>query len=93
MTLFSHQNRERSEKARRTYAAFELAHTLVDFLAAICFLIGSILFFWPVYETAAIWLFVVGSFFFAMKPTLRLVRELKLAAMGDAEDLANRYRD
>ncbi|MGP6088111.1 YrhK family protein [Antarctobacter jejuensis] len=93
MTLFSHQNRERSEATRRTYAAFELAHTIVDFLAAICFLIGSILFFWSAYETPAIWLFVIGSFFFAMKPTLRLVRELRLAAMGDAEDLAKRYRE
>ena len=91
MPLFSHENRERNEDTRRLYAAFEIAHTVVDFLAAICFLIGSVLFFWKAYETAAIWLFVVGSFFFAMKPTLRLVRELKLAAMGDEEDLAKRF--
>ncbi|MFW2541202.1 YrhK family protein [Primorskyibacter sp. 2E107] len=91
MTLFSHENRQKTPETRRIFAAFEIAHTLVDFTAAICFLIGSILFFWKAYETPAIWLFVIGSFFFAMKPTLKLIRELKLAAMGDAEDLADRY--
>ncbi|GGF69963.1 YrhK-like protein [Mameliella alba] len=93
MALFTHENRQRSADSRRVYAAFEIAHTTVDFIAAFCFLIGSILFFWPEWETQAIWLFVIGSVFFALKPTLRLVRELRLAAMGDAEDLAERYRD
>ncbi|CUH78258.1 YrhK family protein [Tropicibacter naphthalenivorans] len=93
MTLFTHENRQKTDRSRRLYAAFEIAHTIVDFLAAICFLIGSILFFWKAYETPAIWLFVIGSAFFALKPTLRLIRELKLAAMGDAEDLAERFRD
>ncbi|WP_425098135.1 YrhK family protein [Tropicibacter sp. S64] len=91
MSLFSHENRQKTTETRRLFAAFEIAHTIVDFLAAFCFLIGSILFFWPVYETPAIWLFVIGSFFFAMKPTLKLIREVKLAAMGDADDLAQRY--
>lgn len=93
MPLFSHENRERSDETRRIYAAFEIAHTMVDFAAAMCFLVGSVLFFYPDYQTPAIWLFVVGSVFFALKPTLRLVRELKLAAMGDSEDLADRFRD
>lgn len=93
MTLFSHENRERSAESRRVFAAFEIAHTIVDFIAAFCFLIGSVLFFWAAWETVAIWFFVVGSACFALKPTLRLVRELKLAAMGDTKDLAERYRD
>lgn len=93
MPLFSHENRQRSADTRRVYAYFEIAHTLVDFTAAICFLIGSILFFWPEYETPAVWLFVVGSACFALKPTLRLIREVKLAAMGAQETLAERYRD
>ena len=70
---------------------FEILHTMADFMAAIAFLIGSILFFWPVFEVTAIWCFVVGSVFFCLKPTLRLVRELKLASIGDTDDLARRY--
>lgn len=90
MQLFHHENRQKTARSRRVYALFELAHTAVDFSAAMCFLVGSILFFWQSLETAAIWFFVVGSVLFAVKPTLRLVRELKLAAMGDADDLADR---
>ena len=90
MAIFRHENRTRSERARRYYAASEILHTAVDFVAALSFLVGSILFFWKSLETAAISLFVIGSFFFAMKPTIRLVRELRLAAMGDEADLAGR---
>ncbi len=88
MTLFHPDNRTKSHRSRAFYAATEIAYTAVDFGAAISFLVGSILFFWQSTETAAIWLFVVGSFLFAMKPTIRLFREIRLAAMGDEEDLA-----
>lgn len=54
MKLFRHENRERNHDTRRIYALYELAYTLVDFGAAICFLIGSVLFFWPSVETPAI---------------------------------------
>lgn len=91
MRLFRHENRQRNAASRRVYAAFELAHTIVDFLAAICFLAGSVLFFWKAHETQAVWLFVIGSACFCLKPTLRLMREVKLASMGDAEDLARRF--
>ncbi|QYX57381.1 YrhK family protein [Roseovarius sp. SCSIO 43702] len=89
--LFHLSNRTRSEKSQRLYAAFEIADTVIAFLAAISFLVGSILFLWQDYETPAIWLFIVGSAFFCLKPTVRLVREIRLASMGDEEDLAKRY--
>lgn len=91
MRLFSHHNRERNAATRRIYAAYELAYTIVDFLAALSFLAGSILFFWKAYEAAAIWLFVIGSGFFLLKPSLRLAREFKLLSMGHTEDLAERF--
>ena len=40
---------------------YEVASIVNDFLIAIWFLIGSILFLFPEYEKAAAWLFVVGS--------------------------------
>ena len=91
MQLFRHQNRDRNAATDRIYAAYELAYTIVDFLAALSFLAGSIMFFWKEYETPAIWLFVVGSAFFFLKPTIRLTREIRLASMGDTEDLAERF--
>ncbi|QFU09816.1 hypothetical protein PARPLA_00621 [Rhodobacteraceae bacterium THAF1] len=88
--LFHHANRQKSERSKRFYARVEMAYTLVDFTAAMCFVIGSVLFFWPTWETLAIWFFVIGSVCFAVKPTLKLWREVKLAAMDDNKDLSER---
>ncbi|MBU2961009.1 YrhK family protein [Citreicella sp. C3M06] len=93
MKLFRHENRERSPDTRRVYALFEIAHTAVDFAAAVCFTIGSVLFFWAQYETQAIWLFTIGSLCFMAKPTLKLAREIKLYRMGKIDSLASRYED
>ncbi len=90
MNLFRHENRQQSERSRRIYAITEVAYTAVDFGAAMCFLVGSVMFFWDSLYTAAVWLFVVGSFLFAVKPTIKFGREVKLAAMGDEKSLANR---
>lgn len=90
MQLFRHRTRELNDETRRVYAAYEIAHTAVDFLAALSFLIGSILFFWAKWETEAVWLFVIGSVFFMMKPTLRLIREIQLYRMGNVDQLAKR---
>ncbi len=93
MKLFQHENRQASEESRLLYARFEVAYTLVEFLAAILFIIGSIMFFYETMQTAGTWMFLIGSFFFATKPTLRVIREIKLYRMGDVADLAQRYRD
>ncbi|AKO98317.1 MAG: YrhK family protein [Marinovum algicola] len=91
MPLFYHRNREETSESRRIYALFELAYTAVDFSAATCFIIGSVMFFFDAWQTPATWMFLIGSVLFAAKPTLRLVRELRLAAEGDEEDLAERF--
>ena len=89
--LFSRDHRQGTDRQRRIYAAFEIAYTFVDFAAAICFVIGSVMFFFEEWQTPGTWLFLIGSILFALKPTLRLARELKLAAMGDDTDLADRF--
>jgi uncharacterized membrane protein YgdD (TMEM256/DUF423 family) len=91
--LFSHEARQQSAQARRLYARFEIAHTAVDFLAALAFLVGSILFFSPSTQYSATWLFVIGSLFFAAKPTLRLTREIRLYRLGRLERLAERAEE
>lgn len=93
MHLFRHRNRTEDERSRRIYAAYELAYTIVDFCAALSFLVGSILFFWQEWETQAIWLFVIGSVLFMTKPAIRFAREVKLAAKGDVDNLADRLSD
>ncbi|WP_368484139.1 YrhK family protein [Phaeobacter sp. HF9A] len=72
---------------------FEIAHTCADFGAALCFVIGSIFFFYSSLVTAGTWFFLLGSVLFAAKPTIRLIREVKLAAMGKDDVLAERLND
>lgn len=90
MPLFHHENRQASPEAKAFYARVEIAYKIVDFSAAALFLVGSFLFFSEATQTLATWLFVLGSAAFAMKPTLRLWREVKLYRMGKTTRLAER---
>ena len=88
--LFDKDYRDTSRKARRIHATFEIAYTIVDLGAALCFVVGSVMFLSDAWQRPGTWLFIVGSLLFAVKPTLRFARELRLAAMGDTGDLAER---
>ncbi len=82
--------RGQSERHKRIYALYELAYTLIDASAALLFIVGSIMFFSSAWVYTGTWCFLVGSAFFATKPTLRVVREFHLLRLGDYEDLAER---
>jgi len=82
MKLFDTKFHEMDDDSRRVYALYEMAHTLVDLGAALCFIVGSFFFFSDELQYAGTWLFVIGSFLFAVKPTLRFARELKLLRLG-----------
>jgi hypothetical protein len=86
--LFDPRDREITPQQARRYALFEVLHTVVDFAAAFLFIIGSILFFFEQTMLAGTWCFLVGSFFFATKPTIRLAREIWLARSKDVDRLA-----
>lgn len=65
-----------AQHAALVRARYAWMHLLVDFAAAFLFVVGSALFFYPSQEKAATWCFLVGSMFFAFKPTIRLVSRL-----------------
>ena len=71
----------------RTHAIYQWIHLLVDFAAAAMFVVGSILFLQPGLERAGSWLFLVGSIFFAMKPTVRLLRVLHLRRLASEAEI------
>ena len=73
---------QQQEQYRRTHAIYQWIHLLVDFSAAAMFVVGSILFLEPSLERAGSWLFLIGSIFFAMKPTVRLLRVLHLRRLA-----------
>ena len=65
---------------------YQVVRTLVDFGAAVCFVIGSAFFFFRSTTTEADWLFLVGSILFALKPTIDVVRSLHLNRLPGQQD-------
>ncbi|WP_232830426.1 YrhK family protein [Oceanicella sp. SM1341] len=93
MKLFDPKTRFSGQRNQKIYAAYEIAYTAVDFSAALLFLAGSFLFFREATQTAGTWLFVIGSVCFALKPTIRLVRELHYWRAGSLDTLARRAEE
>jgi hypothetical protein len=60
------------------YWHYQVVRTAVDFGAVACFVVGSAFFFFASTTRAADWLFLVGSLFFALKPTIDMVRSAHL---------------
>jgi ABC-type proline/glycine betaine transport system permease subunit len=88
--MFDPKTRTKTHANARLYAIYEVAYTFVDFLAAFLFIIGSILFFDTETVTFGTWLFLIGSICFALKPTIRLTREIHYYRIGRIEELAKR---
>ncbi|MBO0344595.1 YrhK family protein [Roseibium limicola] len=81
MKPFNQRLRTASHTHTEVVRRYELARTLVEFLAAVMFIIGSVFFFYESLTYAGTWLFVVGSVLFAVRPTIRLMLELHLARL------------
>ncbi len=91
MALFKLSRHRRYVSDEEYYAWFELAYTTVDVCAALLFVVGSIMFFSTEWLTAGTWCFLIGSLCFALKPTLRIIRELRYVRDNDLQDLAKRF--
>ncbi len=70
----------------RIYGIYERIYTAFDTVAAWCFVVGSAMYFEPTLQTEGTWLFLVGSLFFAAKPTVRFLREHHLSRLPLPDD-------
>lgn len=85
MKLFDQSLRTRSKHHGEIVQLYEFLRTFIEFLAAVCFVVGSIFFFSPAWVYTGTWLFLVGSVFFAVRPTVRLLLEFHLTRLPVAE--------
>lgn len=92
MKLFDATNHTRTQAHREIHAYAALAYTLVDFTAALMFIIGSVLFFDKSTVYTGTWLFLIGSICFALRPTITLLREIAYIRLGDYQDAAGDLR-
>lgn len=70
-----------SPRHAEIYGFYERLYTIVDFLAALLFVVGSILFFYDALVYTGTWFFLVGSVLFGARPTVKLLREFHLARL------------
>lgn len=57
---------------------YEVASMLNDILTGLWFVVGSVFFFYDALQTAAIWLFLIGSTELLIRPILRIARDVHL---------------
>lgn len=57
---------------------YEVASIFNDFVIAVFFFVGSILFLYPSMERAGVWCFIIGSFQIGIRPTIRLAAHIHL---------------
>lgn len=88
MALFRHSNRQHSEKSKTIYARYQLAYTAVDFAASLTFVAGSVMYLTGLPDQQVVWTYLIGSVLFAAKPTLRILREIRLYRLGHVDHLA-----
>lgn len=88
MILFNPDKHTRSDEHKKIYAYCELAYTIVDFSAAVLFVIGSILFFSEATTYIGTWLFLVGSVLFGLRPTIKLYREFAYLRVEDYDGIS-----
>ena len=63
---------------------YEVISIVNDFLIASWFLIGSVLFLFPHWETVGVWLFIVGSVQFLIRPTIRLIAHIHIQRVPES---------
>lgn len=63
---------------------YEVISIINDFFIAIWFLLGSVLFLYPSLEKIAIWLFIIGSVQFLIRPTIRLFAHIHVQRVPDS---------
>ncbi|WP_422373448.1 YrhK family protein [Hoeflea sp.] len=93
MPIFKPSHRRQYVSDKVFYAWFELIYTFVDVSAALLFIIGSVMFFSENWQTAGTWCFLFGSICFALKPTMRIIREVRYFRENDLDDLAKRFEN
>lgn len=68
-------DRELLEAEKRIHERYEWLHIANDYISALLFLVGSVLFLWEDLQKTATWFFIIGSVFFLFAPLLRTLNK------------------
>ncbi len=81
MKGFDPRRETASPRHAQVAGRYQNVYTLVEFAAAVAFLIGSAFFFDRNLTVAADWLFLAGSFLFAVRPTVAVAQQVHLSRL------------
>jgi hypothetical protein len=81
-----------TDRHSTVYGGYQRLYDGVDALAAIAFIVGSALFFREATQTAATWLFLIGSVFFAVRPLIHLARDFHMGQLSERRETGNGIR-
>jgi hypothetical protein len=72
---------------------FEVASIANELLVALCFTVGSVVFFWEELFNLGVTLFVVGSVLIGIHPLIRFVRRIQLTRItrGTPQEVARDF--
>ncbi len=84
--MFDPRLHRASDAHIRVYGFYERLYTCIDLVAALCFVVGSVMFFSEAWLLPGTWLFLLGSLCFTAKPLVRFLREFNLARLPLPED-------
>ncbi len=79
--MFDPRLHHASREHVRVYSFYERLYTTIDLVAALCFVVGSVMFFFEAWMIPGTWFFLIGSICFAAKPMVRFLREFNLARL------------
>lgn len=82
--LFERDESDVSLAHRRVHGGYERLITLADFIAALSFVVGSVMFFFEAWRLPGTWAFLTGSILFAVSPSLKVARAYHLGQMSTA---------
>lgn len=81
MAMFDRNLSGKSAAHARLGRSYDIAYTAVDFVAGLLFVVGSVFFFYDSLFFAGDWLFLIGSICFAIRPTVKILREFHLTRL------------
>ncbi|MCT2535754.1 YrhK family protein [Aquibacillus koreensis] len=70
--------------------SYQIIYNINDFLIALWFLIGSILFFYESLKNIGIWLFVIASVQYSIRPLIRIIHSIHLKRYIQQKDRDHR---
>lgn len=78
---------ESDERMKKLKSIYFIILTFNEVFIGICFIVGSIMFFYDDYVYYGTWLFLIGSILMVIKPLIKFIREMHYYKVHKYEEI------